>query len=79
MPNFTGVSASPFFSTGLAALNSDLLPPFPILARPLELADYLGQDVVFDPHIVGRAGRARAGRVEIRLAHVERILARGIG
>ena len=79
MPNLTGVSAMPFFSTGLVGVElGDRLPPRPVVAGPLELGDELGQDVVLDPHAVGRAV-APGAAVEIGLAHIERIAPGRIG
>ncbi len=75
MPNLTGVSANPFFSTGLVELNARISSRrAAIVRRRFELGDELVDHVVLDGHAVGRdvaLGRA----VEIRLADVERIAA----
>ena len=69
----------PFFRTGLVALNSAIAcRRCAVVAGPLELGDQLVEDVVLDPHAVGRAVAADAA-VEIRLAHVERIAAGDVG
>ena len=75
MPNFTGVSAMPFFRIGFSALKArDRLAPRAIVGRCLQLVDHLGDDAVRHLHVVGRDAAA-LGRIEIRPPHVERIAA----
>ena len=73
MPNFTGVSASPFFKIGERALNSAIsLAPRAVIRRTLELLDQPRRHVVIFHGLAIRRDVA-PGAVEIGLAHVERI------
>jgi hypothetical protein len=74
MPNFTGVSARPFLSTGLRVERGDRGAARAVVAGGDELVGQLVNDVVGDALAV-RRDVALADAVEVGAPHVERVLA----
>ena len=72
MPNLTGVSARPFFRYPAARIEGRaVLAPAAVAARPFQLRNQRGDDVVGDLLAVRR--HVAPAAIEVRLAHIQRI------